>query len=80
MVEGFNMTLGVYVKRLFHGASVDKDRHIAIEDIDLLTGIGYHASCRPYTTKTDDYAAYKEQAADDKHELYLILKVLYYHN
>ena len=79
-MEHLYMTLGFHVKRFFHGAPIYQHWDIAVQDINLLLGITHHALCCPDTAKTDDDAAYKEETANNHHQLYFVFKVLDNHN
>lgn len=47
MMEHFNMTSSFHIKCFFHRCSLYQDRHIAIQNIDLLLGIIHHGFGSP---------------------------------
>ena len=61
VVEHLHMGLGFHIESLLHGASLDKDGHIAIQHIYFLMGIGHHYLGCPNAGDTDDDTAHKEQ-------------------
>ena len=73
MMETLHMALCLYIKGLVHGRTLDKDRDIAVQHIDLLLGIDNHAAGCPDAAQADDDAAQKEETADDADELDFVL-------
>jgi len=80
LVEHLHMALGFHVKRLFHRASIHKDRHIAVKDIDFLVGIIDHRSRCPDAGDADDDASDKEERTDNQHQLDFVFEILYNHS
>ena len=79
MVEHLHMALRLDLQRLFHGAPLDEDRDVAVQDVHFLVRVGHHAPGREYARHTDDDAAEQEQPADDADQPDLVFKVLDYH-
>ena len=78
-MEHFYMTLGFHIEGFLHRATLYQDRHITVEDINLLLCIRDHDTGCPDAGDTDNDAAYKEQTANNHHQLDLIFEILYYH-
>ena len=79
VVEHLDVTLGLHLQRLVHGAPLDEDRDVAVQYVDLLMGIGDHAPGRDDARHADDDATGEEQSADDSHQLDLVFQILDYH-
>ena len=80
MVEHFDMAAGFYIERFFHRGALHQYRHIAVQHIDFLLCIGYHAPCRPNARQTDDHASHDDRHTDNPHQFDFILQVFYDHN
>lgn len=78
-MKHFNMASSFHIKCFFHRCSLYQDRHIAIQNIDLLLGIIHHGFGSPDRRYADDDTAQQKEATDDCDESNLIFKVLYYH-
>ena len=76
VVEHLHMGLGFHIESLLHGASLDKDGHIAIQHIYFLMGIGHHYLGCPNAGDTDDDTAQKEEGADNQNQLDLVFEIL----
>ena len=79
MVEHLHVALRLDLQRLFHGAPLDEDRDVAVQDVHFLVRVGHHAPGRKDARHADDDAAEQEQPADDADQPDLVFKVLDYH-
>jgi hypothetical protein len=79
MVEHLHMALRLDLQRLVHGAALDEDRDVAVQDVHFLVCVGHHAPGREDARHADDDAACEEQPADDADQPDLVFKVLDYH-
>ena len=80
MVEHFDMTAGFHIERFFHRSALHQYRHVAVQHIDFLLRIGYHAPCRPDARQADDHASRDDRHANNPHQFDFVLQVLYDHN
>ena len=80
MMEHLDVRLSFYIKRFVHCAPMNKDRHIAVQNIDFLMGIRDHCPGCPNAGDADDDAACKEKGTYNQHQLDFVFKILNYHN
>ena len=76
MVEHLNMALGLHVQRLFHRSAVDEDRHIAIQNVDLLLSIHHHIRACKDAAHRDNDTGCDHGHTDDGDQLDLVFQIL----